>query len=102
MRIVLALVVCALALAAAPGPAGAARSCGSVKVKFTGAGAERYPVKVLEGRVTCRRAREVLRHFMATGRPPRRWICALGHDGQSWAASCATVSKKIVRAYNPR
>ena len=102
MRALLVVAVSALALALAAGPAAASRSCGSVKVKFTGAAAQRYPVKVVEGRVTCSRAREVLRRFMATGRPPRRWICALGHDGQSWAASCATVSKKIVRAYNPR
>jgi hypothetical protein len=102
MRAILVLAMCAGAMAATALPAGAARSCGSVKVRFTGASAERYPVKVVQGRVTCARARTVLRRYMSTGRPPRHWICALGHSGQPWAAACATVTKKIVRAYNPR
>lgn len=100
--LVLSLYALALALGLASGAAGAARSCASVDVKFLGGGTSRYPVKVLKGGVSCTRARAVLKHFTATGRPSRRWFCAVGHGGDTWAATCATVSKKTVRAYNPR
>ena len=93
-----ALVVAVLAVA--PSGTMAAKSCGSVRVHFGGAErVSRYTVRVTQGHPQCSHARAVLRHFMTTGTPSRGWVCALGHGGDRWAATCATLRKTIVRAY---
>jgi hypothetical protein len=82
-------------LVAASAPAGrteATRSCGAI----TG-----YRVVVVSGNTSCARARQLLRSYISTAKPPGGWGCFRGHasQGQAWAAACANAQGALIRAY---
>ena len=84
--------------ASAPAP----RPCHAVR--YDG---QQYPVQVLKGGVSCRRARSALRHFFRSGDQKfRGWYCSYGHGNDNWAGTCergGTLSRPrvIIRAFNP-
>lgn len=68
-------------------------SCGVISVNGA-----RYLVRVEQGTLACATARPGMQRFIATAKPPRKWICFRGHGAQRWAAAC-TYRGAIVRAY---
>jgi hypothetical protein len=78
--------------------------CGHISVAFEGSGRYRYTIKVTRGRVPCRRARHVLRRFLAESKSTSGWSCFRGHGKDAWAAACGTPSEKhptkIIKAYD--
>jgi len=70
------------------------------------ANGESYPVRVLAGDVSCRTARDVLRHFLRS--PDRsfgRWRAFYGHGQDIWSVTAFVGSesapRKLIRAFNP-
>lgn len=105
MTVVLAGSVAAMSSAAVQG-AGATAAPASAKFcrGFSANGAY-YPVRVLRGRVSCRRARRALRRAVTGRRRFAGWTCFYGHGQDTWAITCIrgreTRPRVVVRAYNP-
>ena len=49
-----------------------------------------YPVRIVQGAVSCATARSTLRDFLDDGSIPDGWFCARGHGDQPYAAQCAS------------
>src|SRR4051794_26207968 len=49
-----------------------------------------YPVRIVQGTVSCATARKALGDFLDDGSQPSGWFCARGHDDQPFAAQCAS------------
>ena len=62
-----------------------------------------YSVRIDKGKVTCLKARTVLRTYLAQSVSPRGWFCVRGHASQhqKWAASCANAAGANIKAFGP-
>ena len=49
-----------------------------------------FPVRIVQGTVSCAVARKTLSGFLEDGSQPAGWFCARGHDAAPFAAQCAT------------
>jgi hypothetical protein len=79
----------------------AAYRCGSISVRFEGDGTHRYVATVTRGKVSCRRARRIMRRFIERSYSSLGWTCFRGHGTDRWAAACSSAGRptRIIRAY---
>lgn len=75
-------------LAAGAQPAAGSRSCGRVEV-----GGDTSVVYVDRGKVTCRRARRIVRTAIEDTSWPAGWRCVFGHSGDAFELQCLSSVK---------
>jgi hypothetical protein len=75
----------------------AARACG-LTPRIDG---QRYDVREVRGKVSCRTVKRVVTRYLRTSKVSRPWTCTLGHGSSPYAASCARGTKVLVRVYAP-
>ena len=49
-----------------------------------------YPVRIVQGTISCATARSTLKDFLDDGSQPDGFFCARGHDDQPYAAQCSS------------
>jgi hypothetical protein len=93
MRLAAALAVLAAVLVA-PSGASASRLCGHITLR-SGGDVSEYRAYVIKGRVSCRRARGVLRARIARGHEARGWDCVRGSPLDLYDITCRSRSAAI-------